>query len=98
MAAKVLGGLLRTQHDHDEWKDVLDSKIWDIPEEKNSIFSILKLSCQYLPSHSTRCFAYCSLFPKDYEFEEKELVLLWIAEGFFQETKGNKPMEDHGDE
>ncbi|XP_030965415.1 putative disease resistance RPP13-like protein 1 [Quercus lobata] len=98
LAAKVLGGLLRTKHDHDEWKDVLDSKIWDIPEEKSSIFSILKLSYQYLPSHSKRCFAYCSLFPKDYEFEEKELVLLWIAEGFFQETKGNKPMEDQGDE
>ncbi|XP_030965409.1 putative disease resistance RPP13-like protein 1 [Quercus lobata] len=98
LAAKVLGGLLRTKHDHDQWKDVLDSKIWDIPEEKSSIFSILKLSYQYLPSHLKRCFAYCSLFPKDYEFKEKELVLLWIAEGFFQETKGNKPMEDHGDE
>ncbi|XP_075645890.1 putative disease resistance RPP13-like protein 1 isoform X2 [Castanea sativa] len=98
LAAKVLGGLLRTKHDHDQWKDVLDSKIWDIPEEKSSIFSVLKLSYQYLPSHLKRCFAYCSLFPKDYEFEEKELVLLWIAEGFFQERKGNKPMEDHGDE
>ncbi|KAF3952042.1 hypothetical protein CMV_022358, partial [Castanea mollissima] len=98
LAAKVLGGLLRDKHDHDQWKDVLDSKIWDIPEEKSSIFSILKLSYQYLPSHLKRCFAYCSLFPKDYEFEEKELVLLWIAEGFFQERKGNKPMEDHGDE
>ncbi|KAL4600825.1 hypothetical protein ACB092_11G227900 [Castanea dentata] len=98
LAAKVLGGLLRDKHDHDQWKDVLDSKIWDIPEEKSSIFSVLKLSYQYLPSHLKRCFAYCSLFPKDYEFEEKELVLLWIAEGFFQERKGNKPMEDHGDE
>ncbi|XP_050281697.1 putative disease resistance RPP13-like protein 1 [Quercus robur] len=98
LAAKVLGGLLRTKHDHDEWKDVLDSKIWDIPEEKSSIFPILKLSYQYLPSHLKRCFAYCSLFPKDYEFEKKELVLLWMAEGFFQETKRNKLMEDLGDE
>ena len=98
LAAKVLGGLLRTKHDHDEWKDVLDSKIWDIPKEKSSIFPILRLSYQYLPSHSKRCFAYCSLFPKDYEFEKKELVLLWMAEGFFQETKRNKLMEDLGDE
>uniref|UniRef100_A0A7N2LBT0 Disease resistance RPP13-like protein 1 n=2 Tax=Quercus lobata TaxID=97700 RepID=A0A7N2LBT0_QUELO len=98
LAAKVLGGLLRTKHDHDEWKDVLDSKIWDIPEEKSSIFPILKLSYQYLPSHLKRCFAYCSLFPKDYEFEKKELVLLWMAEGFFPETKRNKLMEDLGDE
>ncbi|KAM3686004.1 hypothetical protein ACJW31_11G163800 [Castanea mollissima] len=96
LAAKVLGGLLRTKHDHDQWKDVLDSKIWDIPEEKSSIFSILKLSYQYLPSHLKRCFAYCSLFPKDYEFEEKELVLLWIAEGLVQESEKHKSMEDLG--
>ncbi|XP_023918871.1 putative disease resistance RPP13-like protein 1 [Quercus suber] len=98
LAEKVLGGLLRTKHDHDKWKDGLDSKIWSIPKEKSSIFPILKLSYQYLPSHLKRCFAYCSLLPKDYKFEKKELVLLWMAEGFFQETKGNKSMEDLGDE
>jgi hypothetical protein len=98
LAAKVLGGLLRTTHDRDEWEHVLNSKIWDIPEEKSNIFLILKLSYQYLPSHLKRCFAYCSLFPKDYEFEEKELVLLWMAEGLVQETKGNKSMEDLGGE
>uniref|UniRef100_A0A2N9FEU2 NB-ARC domain-containing protein n=1 Tax=Fagus sylvatica TaxID=28930 RepID=A0A2N9FEU2_FAGSY len=98
LAAKVLGGLLCTTLDRDEWEHVLNSKIWDIPEEKSNIFLILKLSYQYLPSHLKRCFAYCSLFPKDYEFEEKELVLLWMAEGLVQETKGNKPMEDLGGE
>jgi hypothetical protein len=98
LAAKVLGGLLRTKHDRDEWKHVLNSKIWDIPEEKSSIFPILKLSYQYLPSHLKRCFAYCSLFPKDYEFEEKELVLLWMAEGLVQETERNKSMEELGGE
>uniref|UniRef100_A0A2N9H6Q3 Uncharacterized protein n=1 Tax=Fagus sylvatica TaxID=28930 RepID=A0A2N9H6Q3_FAGSY len=98
LAAKVLGGLLRTKHNRDEWKHVLNSKIWDIPEEKSSIFPILKLSYQYLPSHLKRCFAYCSLFPKDYEFKEKELVLLWMAEGLVQETKRNESMEDLGGE
>nr|XP_023880789.1 putative disease resistance RPP13-like protein 1 [Quercus suber] len=96
LAAKVLGGLLRAKHSCDEWKNVLNSKIWDIPEEKSSILSILKLSYEYLPSHLKRCFAYCSLFPKDYKFKEKELVLLWMAEGLVQETERNKPMEDIG--
>uniref|UniRef100_A0A2N9EJY8 NB-ARC domain-containing protein n=1 Tax=Fagus sylvatica TaxID=28930 RepID=A0A2N9EJY8_FAGSY len=96
LAAKVLGGLLRTKRNHDEWEDVLNSKIWDLPEEKSNILRILKLSYQYLPSHLKKCFAYCSLFPKDYEFEEKELVLLWMAEGLVQETKGIKPMEKLG--
>uniref|UniRef100_A0A2N9IY16 Rx N-terminal domain-containing protein n=1 Tax=Fagus sylvatica TaxID=28930 RepID=A0A2N9IY16_FAGSY len=35
---------------------------------------------------------------KDYEFEKKELVLLWMAEGLVQETKRNEPMEDLGGE
>ena len=98
LAAKVLGGLLRTKHDRDEWKHVLNSKMWDIPEEKSSMFPILKLSYQYLPSHLKRCFAYCSLFPKDYEFEEKELVLLWMGEGLVQEIERNESMEDLGGE
>ncbi|XP_065630619.1 putative disease resistance RPP13-like protein 1 isoform X2 [Quercus suber] len=96
LAAKALGGLLRNKHDPDEWEDVLNSKIWDIPEDKSSIFSVLKLSYHYLPSYLKGCFAYCSLFPKDNEFEVKELVLLWMAEGLVQKTKEKKPIEDLG--
>ncbi|KAF3951533.1 hypothetical protein CMV_022829 [Castanea mollissima] len=96
LAAKVLGGLLRTAPNRNEWEHVLNSKILDIPEEKSKIFSVLKLSYNYLPSHLKRCFAYCSLFPKDDKFEEKNLVFLWMAEGLVQETKGKKPMEDIG--
>ncbi|CAL5384411.1 unnamed protein product [Camellia sinensis] len=44
-----------------------------------------------------RCFAYCSIFPKDYEFKMEELVLLWIAEGFVK-PRSNKTMEEVGNE
>jgi hypothetical protein len=43
-----------------------------------------------------RCFAYCSIFPKDYVFKKDELVLLWMAEGFLKETT-NKRMEEVGE-
>jgi hypothetical protein len=95
LAAKALGGLLRTIHDRNKWEDVLNNKIWDMSDENSDVLPTLKLSYLYLPSHLKRCFAYCSLFPKDYEFEEKELVLLWMAEGLVQETK-RKPMEELG--
>ncbi|XP_030936080.1 putative disease resistance RPP13-like protein 1 [Quercus lobata] len=97
LAAKALAGLLRT-YDRDEWKDVLNGRIWDLLEEKTDVPSTLRLSYLCLPSNLKKCFAYCSLFPKDYNFEEEELVLLWMAEGLVRETKGEKPMEDLGDE
>jgi hypothetical protein len=96
LAAKTLGGLLRTKHDPNEWKDVLESKIWNIPEEKSEIIPALMLSYHHLPSHLKRCFGYCSILPKDYEFEEQQLVLLWMAEGLIQPRKGDKQLEDLG--
>ena len=98
LAAKTLGGLLRTKLDLYEWEDVLNSKIWDIPEERSGIVPALMLSYHHLPSHLKRCFAYCSIIPKDYEFEEKQLVLLWMAEGLIQLQEGRKQPEDLGSE
>ncbi|XP_062173781.1 putative disease resistance RPP13-like protein 1 [Alnus glutinosa] len=96
LAAKTLGGLLRTKLDRYEWEGVLKSKIWDIPEERSAIVPALMLSYYHLPSHLKRCFAYCSILPKDYEFKEKQLVLLWVAEGLIQPQGDHKQMEDLG--
>jgi hypothetical protein len=95
LAAKTLGGLLRTTLDRYKWKDVLNSKIWDIPEERSGIVPALMLSYNHLPSHLKRCFAYCSILPKDYEFQEQQLVLLWVAEGLIQ-PQGDKQTKDLG--
>ncbi|KAJ9685439.1 hypothetical protein PVL29_017468 [Vitis rotundifolia] len=81
-AAKALGGMLPTKLNHDAWEDILKSKIWDLPEENNTILLALKLSYHHLPSHLKRCFVYCSIFPKDYQFKVDELVLPWMREGF----------------
>jgi Leucine-rich repeat (LRR) protein len=98
LAAKVLGGVLRSKIDRDEWEDVLKSKIWDLSEVESEIAPALMLSYHHLPSHLKRCFAYCSILPKDYLFQEKHLVRLWMAEGLLQPQEGKKQMEDLGSE
>ncbi|GKU88574.1 hypothetical protein SLEP1_g2824 [Rubroshorea leprosula] len=96
LAAKTLGGLLRGKVNYKEWEDMLRSKIWDILEERGGIVPALKLSYHHLPSHLKRCFAYCAIFSKDYEFDKNELVLLWMAEGLIQQAKGEKQVWDLG--
>ncbi|CAA2979993.1 putative disease resistance protein At3g14460 isoform X2 [Olea europaea var. sylvestris] len=95
IAAKALGGLLRSKERKEEWVDVLKSKLWDLPEQ-NNILPVLRLSYHHLPSHLKHLFAYCSIFPKGYEFDKNELVLLWIGEGFLQRARGHKMMEELG--
>ncbi|GMP43424.1 hypothetical protein CsSME_00012790 [Camellia sinensis var. sinensis] len=97
LAAKTLGGLLRCKERDEEWVDVLCNKIWDLSHEESDILPALRLSYHHLPAHLKQCFAYCSIIPKDYEFEEKEIVLLWMAEGFIP-PKREKQMEDIGGE
>ncbi|XP_031257420.1 putative disease resistance RPP13-like protein 1 [Pistacia vera] len=82
LAAKTLGSLLHSKP-IDTWERILDSEIWNSSKEKD-VLPVLKLSYLYLPSHLKRCFAYCAVFPEDHEFEEKQLVFLWMAEGIVQ--------------
>ncbi|XP_031259748.1 putative disease resistance RPP13-like protein 1 [Pistacia vera] len=59
LAARTLGGLLRSKQRYDEWEDALNSKLWDLPEE-NGILSVLRLSYHHLPSHLNDVLLYCS--------------------------------------
>ncbi|KAL4313168.1 hypothetical protein GQ457_01G002040 [Hibiscus cannabinus] len=85
LAAKAIGSFLRTTKNLGEWERIYESEIWDLPENQCGVIPALRLSYYHLPSHLKRCFAYCSIFPKDYEFEEEEMILLWSAEGFLQQ-------------
>eukprot|EP00268_Persea_americana_P060999 TRINITY_DN7655_c0_g1_i5.p1 TRINITY_DN7655_c0_g1~~TRINITY_DN7655_c0_g1_i5.p1 ORF type:complete len:1057 (-),score=191.91 TRINITY_DN7655_c0_g1_i5:214-3384(-) len=95
LAAKTLGGILAFKRDERDWKNILESELWDLPKNSDEILPVLKLSYNHLPSHLKQCFAYCSLFPKHYEFKKIELIHLWIGEGFIQ-PEGRKQLEDIG--
>ncbi|CAN6559145.1 unnamed protein product [Malus baccata var. baccata] len=74
LAARTLGGLLRCKQ-VEELEEILNNKMWSL-SDNSGILPVLKLSYHYLPSSLKRCFAYCSLLPNDYEFGEKQLILL----------------------
>ncbi|XP_022764209.1 putative disease resistance RPP13-like protein 1 [Durio zibethinus] len=97
LAAKTIGGLLRNKLDVGEWEKILRSEIWNLPEERSSIIPALRLSYHHLPADLKRCFAYCAILPKGYEFSEEEIVLLWMAEGFLR-VEATKRNEDLGHE
>ncbi|XP_042506774.1 putative disease resistance protein RGA3 [Macadamia integrifolia] len=94
LAVKVLGGLMHSKIEEHEWLSMEEGEIRNLLEDgSRGMMPILKLSYDHLPSYLKLCFAYCSLFPKDYKFNKKTLIQLWMAEGFL----GSKQMEDLGD-
>ncbi|TYJ41502.1 hypothetical protein E1A91_A03G026100v1 [Gossypium mustelinum] len=96
LAVKTLGSLLcstRVQHD---WELVRDSELVKLKQEENDILPALKLSYDHLPWYLKQCFAFCSVFPKDFEFNAIFLIRLWMANGFLQSPYENEKPEDIG--
>ncbi|KAH1115581.1 hypothetical protein J1N35_008959 [Gossypium stocksii] len=96
LAVKTLGSILcstRLQHD---WEVVRDSKLWKLKQGENDILPALKLSYDHLPWYLKQCFAFCSVFPKDFEVNDIFFILFWKANGFFQSPYENEEPEDIG--
>ncbi|XP_072997055.1 putative disease resistance protein RGA3 isoform X1 [Typha latifolia] len=95
LALRILGSLLCSEENMERWEDILESDVWELREEENSILPVLRLSYDWMPTHLKPCFLYCSLFPKNYLFKKDELVSLWMAQGLI-ECKGSRRPEDIG--
>ncbi|CAL5417120.1 unnamed protein product [Camellia sinensis] len=99
LAIKTLGGLMYSKKNEDEWVSIENSEIWSSPEIKNGIQPILRLSFDHLPSSLKHCFAYCSIFLKDFNIQRNELIQLWMGQGYLQPYSGtNLEMEDVGND
>ncbi|KAJ9701364.1 hypothetical protein PVL29_006632 [Vitis rotundifolia] len=96
LAVKLLGSLLRSSAETRDWEEILRSKIWDLPSDFKILPSLM-LSYHHLSLPLKRCFAYCSIFPKNHEFDKQKLILLWMAEGLLQLSQCNKREEEVGD-
>ncbi|GAU30610.1 hypothetical protein TSUD_62300 [Trifolium subterraneum] len=89
----VLAGLLANKEkSHREWSKVLGHVNWYLTRDETQVKDVvLKLSFDNLPSKLKPCFLYLGIFPEDSEICVRQLLHLWVAEGFIQETGSRDP-------
>ncbi|KAJ1269856.1 hypothetical protein BS78_06G010000 [Paspalum vaginatum] len=86
LAAEKVGSILQGNKDSEKWKNYLNN---DLHED---LFQAHLSSYQDLPPHLRRCFSFCSIFPRKWEFEPEKLVNMWVAHGFVEVSAGTRWM------
>ncbi|CAI0472987.1 unnamed protein product [Linum tenue] len=83
LAIRAMAGVLASKRDLVDWEALRDkqARLDGVGSDKR-ISATLRLSYDNLPSYLKPCFAYCSLFPKDYEITVRTLVQLWMGQGY----------------
>ncbi|XP_050378817.1 putative disease resistance RPP13-like protein 1 [Argentina anserina] len=95
LVAKLIGSVMRLKSKEMELDEILRCELWNLAEDKNLIYPVLKRSYDHLPAYLKRCFAYSSLLPRNRPFQRDDLIQLWAAEGFIQ-ARGTRRIEDIG--
>ncbi|KAF3659211.1 hypothetical protein T459_07637 [Capsicum annuum] len=90
LAIRSVGSLLHLKRTEDEWMYFKNQELSNITRGGNDLMAILRLSYNYLPRHLKICFAYCSLYPKDFKLRIFDLITMWIAQGFIQATSSSR--------
>ncbi|KAG7604768.1 P-loop containing nucleoside triphosphate hydrolase [Arabidopsis thaliana x Arabidopsis arenosa] len=90
LAVKALGGLLANKHTVPEWKRVSDNIGSQIvggscldDNSLNSVYRILSLSYEDLPTHLKHCFLHLAHYPEDSKIYTQDLFNYWAAEGIY---------------
>ncbi|XP_028799847.1 disease resistance protein RGA2-like [Neltuma alba] len=100
LAIRVVGSLVydKTLEGITNLSYLRNCELWNMDHLEERIFGVLKLSYDNLPSPMKNCVAFCSLFPKAFEFKKQMLIEMWMAEGFIQSTNQMRGEEDVGNE
>ncbi|XP_074287697.1 putative disease resistance protein RGA1 [Silene latifolia] len=81
LAIRVVGSLLRGQS-ISKWLSFHDKGLDYLSENNDTMTPILKLSYNQLNPSLKACFAYCAIFPKDWQINKQMLIRLWMAQGY----------------
>ncbi|XP_058107068.1 disease resistance protein RGA2-like [Magnolia sinica] len=95
LAAKTIGSAMCLRRTRREWELVLQSDIWNSHDVLKGVLPALLLSYHDLPPALKQCFAYFSIFPKDWQIEKDMIVKLWVAQGFIR-SDGSRDIEEIG--
>jgi NB-ARC domain/Rx N-terminal domain len=98
LAAKVIGKLLKSNLDVEYWMSISESEWWQIPEGRGQILPSVGLVYQFLDPSLRQCFAYCSLFPKNFLLDKDRIVQMWIAHNFIRPDDTDRRLEDIGEQ
>lgn len=93
LALKTLGSLLYSKNNRSDWEYVRNSEMWQL---QTKILPSLRISYDLMPPYLKKCFAYCSLFPKDRTFNNWSVIQLWISNGLIQSSGHNQELEEIG--
>ncbi|XP_058084900.1 disease resistance protein RPM1-like [Magnolia sinica] len=96
LAIIAMGGLLSLRDKTAlEWNRIYKNLSWQLTNNQmlEPVKRILLLSFYDLPYRLKHCFLYCCMFPEDYLIHHNQLIWLWVAEGFVEET-GKITMEE----
>ncbi|KAI6693440.1 hypothetical protein NL676_021150 [Syzygium grande] len=99
LAIQTIGSLLYGKKE-DEWNRYRVKELPQIPEidaVDNGIMQVLKFNYDHLSSCLKHCFAYCSLFPKDYVYNKEMVIRLWVAQGFIESHNEEDNLEEVAD-
>ncbi|CAI0473164.1 unnamed protein product [Linum tenue] len=99
LAIRTMGGLLSFKDTESEWEAIREKQLLSLyfsGQDSEILAATLRLSYDNLPSQLKRCFAYCSLFPKDHRIDVKMLVQVWMAQGYIIKSGQFLLLEDVG--
>lgn len=95
LAIKTVASALRFKRSERDWQALLESETWSSINVDTGILPALLLSYYNLPPQLKPCFAYCSIYPKDWRIEKDTMVKHWMAQGFIRQ-EGRREMEEIG--
>ncbi|XP_027116975.1 putative late blight resistance protein homolog R1B-16 [Coffea arabica] len=98
LALVVVAGVLATiEHDISVWQEFAESLTSTMVSGTDQWKKSLELSYEHLPCHLKACLLYFAAFREDKNIGAKNLMRLWIAEGFVEKIEG-KRSEDIAEE